>query len=121
MKGTPPSSYIHPRLIYTVTATSNTTCPPIAFEIDSSAFTDPSSLTSTGPASYPPLKLFQKQKKGGFKLYANTPQNHSVELDATSDFHWFLAYGKSEMATFRWSSPGLAGNTEQHPLQKAWP
>jgi hypothetical protein len=121
MKGTPPNSYIRPRLVYTVTATSNMTCPPINFEVDSSAFTDPSSVTSTGPASYPPLKLFEKQKKGGFKLYANTPQTHYVELDATSDFHWFLAYGKTEMATFRWSSPGLAGNSEQHPVQKAWP
>jgi hypothetical protein len=121
MKGTPPGSYLRPRLIYTVTASSDMKCPAIDFEIDSSAFTDPSSVTATGPASYPPLKLFQKQKKGGFKLYANTPQSHYVELDATSDLHWFMAYGKTEMGTFRWSSPGLAGNAEQHPVQKAWP
>jgi hypothetical protein len=121
MKGTPPGSYIHPRLVYTVTASSNMTCPPINFEVDSSAFTDPESQTATGPASYPPLKLFEKQTKGGFKLSANKPQSHYADLNATSDLHWFLAYGKTEMATFRWSAPGLPGNTEQHPVQKAWP
>ena len=121
MKGTPPGSYTQPRLSYTVTASSDMICPAIDFEIDSSAFTDAETLTSSGPASYPPLKLFQKQTKGGFKLHANTPQAHAVKLDATSDFHWFLAYGKTESATFRWSGPGVAGNSEQHPLQKSWP
>jgi hypothetical protein len=123
MKGTPgPSGYIHPRLIYTITASVDMAFPPINFAVDSAAFTDPNTVTASGPASYPSLRLFEKQEKSsGSNLKAGESRSRYVDLDATSDSNWFLAYGKTENATFRWSVPGQAEGSEEHPVQKAWP
>ena len=124
MKGTPgpsgTSGYTHPRLIYRITPTVDIDSPTITFEVYSAPFTDSSSLTQSGPASYPSQKLFEKKKKINAKLKANTPVSLYVDLDATSDTNWSLAYGKTDKATFKWSASGQAGGSEQHPLQKKW-
>jgi hypothetical protein len=96
--------------------------PPISFEVNSAAFTDSNTITSSGPASYTPLKLFEKQKNGGgAQLKAGEPASFYVDLDATSDPNWFLAYGQTENATFHWSVPGQTGGSAERPVHTAWP
>jgi hypothetical protein len=122
MQGTPgQDGYKRPRLSYTITSSSDMLFPTIDFQVDSSPYTDPGSITAAGPASYPAQTLFQKQVHYSVKLYAGKPKSLSVDLNATSDLNWFLAYGKTETGTFRWSVSGQGGNSEQHPVQKAWP
>ena len=102
----------------------------LRFEVYSKPFTNSEVLTASGAPHAPILLLSGKWTFKG-PIQAGTSSSNVVHLKIKSDYtkegpgvstpaNWHIAYGKTDVATFKWSIDGQAAGSIERPLHTVW-